>query len=201
MSNLLIFVDTSLSTSNYLEEYTECVNSLLKFYQTVNPDGLLSLATFNDDLAFQHVDKKARDVEKFSFAPSGNTALYDSLCVGLGTLLKFHIVVKQVPSLVIILTDGMDTSSRSMDAKTTALQIARCKARGWRFIFLGMTDHSVTLGRQMGCNIGILYSPTTKSFHAVDEVLSGLVTHMNKVWKDADIDLRLLEESLDSMKI
>lgn len=201
MPNILFFVDTSTSTSDYLTEYTACVNGLIRHCKTTRPEDLLTLVTFNDVLDYAYMAKKAKETEDIVITPSGTTALHASLCACLGTMLKFNKVTYQSPCLAIILTDGMDTNSGMVTARHSALQIARCKAQGWRFIFLGMTEDAVKLGRWMGANICILYSATTKSFQAIDEVLAGFVTHMDKAWKDVDIDLRILEESMGEMKI
>lgn len=195
MSNIILLVDNSYSVRHHAENYVNTINGIIA---DLPPDSLLTLVTFNETSNYLCVKKRVGDIERGltvqELNPIGLTAMFDNLCRILTRLLRFDDTIEQKSSTtVIIITDGEDNASTRLNAKLLAVQIALCKSRGWKFLFFGVTDTSVQLGRALGCNFCLHYANTTECFQRVRTVTKDLTENLPE--KDMDIDLcRLMTE-------
>ncbi len=196
MSRTLFLVDNSFSVLNYHRSYTAMVKNIIQILKTHSPQTLLSVALFNDQLEVLFQDKQASTVDTNfcdSLRIAGSTALYDSL----------NVVLTKVPEsdqggLIIILTDGEDTRSK-LQPHFLARKVDSFKQKGYKFIFLGTTPQSMFIGKNIGCNVCILYDTTEKSFQSVVKVLEPIIS--NKVQHDGDVDVREITDILSSFGI
>lgn len=200
--NLIFIIDNSLSTSYYSEQYTSAINGIINFQKNINPNSSLSLITFNETINYIYVNTNINSVEPIDVKklnPSGCTAFYDNFIAIINTLKKNYDKNSSNPPIVIILTDGEDNCSKKTEQGHVWLQINIVKAYGWKFVYLGTTEISVKIGRNIGCNACVLYETSEKSFAEISKVVGGLLNV--KVKDDIDIDIRDLTNSMDNIKI
>lgn len=198
--SVVFIIDRSSSVQPYLEPYLKTINGILRNF---SPNTLLTAAVFNECVHYLCINlplhKIDRPVGPEDIRPTGLTAFYDNVSAIINRLIAFYENNRQKAPIVIILTDGDDTCSKRIKKQQMALQIAMAKARGWQFIFLGVTENSVHIGREIGCNTCILYNTTEKCFTEIPNVLGKLLSDRNI--PDIDLDLRDLTEVLSNVKI
>lgn len=203
MNNIIFIIDNSQSVEPYMKDYIASINGILEKQKHINRDGLLTCVTFNDSINYLCINKAIREINREvssdDIRPSGLTAFYDNISAILRNMSQFFSNNKQSPPVVIILTDGDDTSSRHLTERQTMLQVQMCKANGWKFIFLGVTEKSINLGRYLGFDVCILYNTKEKSFNDIPETVSHFLGDGRNV--QADVDIRDLTDSMDTMNI
>jgi len=206
MSDHIIFIiDNSSSVSLYEKQYLETVNNIIQTQKYFNPKSLLSCILFNDYIQYLYINlpinKFENPININDLRPQGLTAFYDNISIIISKLLDLHKTQqndRKTPPLVIILTDGEDTCSKSTKEQTS-LQIHLAKKEGWQFIYLGVNEKSMRVGREIGCNTCIMYSCSLKGFPKVPEIMNKLLK--NKIVPVLDIDISDLTESLSNTKI
>lgn len=203
-SSLIFIIDTSTSIQPYLQHYTSAINGVIESQRTTNPRTLLSLITFNDEIKYLCLNKAidtlpVSPVTEEAIKPNGLTAFHDNVCAILQHVNSFFTNNHQCPPVVVILTDGDDTSSRLLSERHTMLQVARCKARGWRFIYLGVTDQAITIGRKIGFDVCILYDSTEGSFTRIPDAVHHFIS--NEQQEHVDVDIRELTESIAGVSL
>lgn len=202
MNNLILIADISDSVKQYLELYIKTINSIIESQRINNPKSLFSYINFNTSVDYYCVNKRLDlilPIEKNDIKPFGMTAMYDCLFKIIHDMQEFYKVNKQSPPLIIILTDGDDNASRISNVQKLALQIAMTKAFGWKYVFLGVTEQSMLIGKQIGCDTCIIYNPTEKSFGNITNLMSDIFRN-NQLPKE-DLDLRELENCFEEMKM
>ena len=161
---------------------------------------MLTCATFNDNINYLCINKLIGEInQEVDIRATGLTAFYDNVSAILRNMSAFFNNNKQRPPFVIILTDGDDTSSKHLKEQQTMLQVQMCKAKGWKFIFLGITETSIKLGKYLGFDVCILYNTKENSFKDIPETVSHFIKNNNK--GHVDIDIRDLTDVMDSMNI
>jgi len=104
------------------------------------------------------------------YSPNGMTALYDA--VG-DAVTKTGAYLESLPDedrpqdiVVVILTDGMENSSRRWDLGQVARLIADAEDDGWQFVFLGANLDSRAVAHRMGMrNAAVVdWSPEKASY-------------------------------------
>jgi len=205
MSDHIIFIiDKSSSVSLYEKQYLETVNNIIQTQKYFNPNSLLTCILFNDYIQYLYINlplnKFETPININDLRPQGLTAFYDNISIIISKLLDLYKNQQsyKTPPLVIILTDGEDTCSKSTENQAS-LQIHLAKKEGWQFIYLGVNEKSMRIGREIGCDTCIMYSCSLKGFSKVPEIMNKLLK--NKIVPVLDIDISDLTESLSNTKI
>jgi hypothetical protein len=119
--------DTTISA------YNEYVNSLKKDKKS---DYKLSLTLFDTEFCQLYERKSLKDVEdldRVKYDPDGCTALYDAVCSTLNRVKK-----SRKKSLVVIITDGLENSSKKYTEKEFKELVEDLTAKkNWTFVYLG----------------------------------------------------------------
>lgn len=117
-----------------------------------------TLYVFNTDVGVKQLcsvlSTKWKPIPPQLFAPSGGTPLFDAIwaaCAHTETALRRAEGAADV--LVIICTDGEETSSVDHTAVDTADLIARRRAEGWQFVFLGLGHDAEAIAHSLGVPI------------------------------------------------
>ena len=137
MKRILILLDESgsMGESGKREETISGFNKWLDEQQAIPEDGtVVSLIKFNTAHANIYLDKAMKDVPKLTketYVPGGMTALLDAVSSGCNS------VSQADPTLVLILTDGEENSSRETTLAQVKELIESRKAGGWEFHFIG----------------------------------------------------------------
>lgn len=204
MTNSIIFIiDNSHSIQPYINSYTHAINGIIKIQKNENPNSVLSCVTFNDNIKYLCLNKPIRDIEREvdpeDIRPTGLTAFYDNVSAILRNMCDFYNKNIQDPPVVIILTDGDDTSSKHLTEKQTMLQVQTCKAYGWKFIFLGVSESSIKIGKYLGFDTCILYNTKENSFNDIPHTVSHFIKNTNK--EHIDVDIRDLSDLITNMNL
>lgn len=132
-------VDQSGSMESVKSETVNGFNKLLAEQKGSPREAALSLALFNERVRLVHDAVPIADVPLLShelYVPAGGTALND----GIGYMIQAigKRASRLTPVLVVILTDGLDTSSSQFSAADVRQMIAyRRLNHDWEFLFLG----------------------------------------------------------------
>jgi len=131
------------------------VNAMNEQVQTLRErseefDILVTLVHFNHNVEFILTNAPAAELQEIplsAYQPNGGTALRDAIGVTIDTL------TKECPDgdgdfLVIVITDGEDTSSSIFNQSHMAEKIQTMKDKGWTFTYLG-TDESLETAKAM----------------------------------------------------
>lgn len=101
---------------------------------------------------------KIKDLDTESYAPAGNTALYDAVCRTINSVKE----TKGQKVITVIMTDGEENSSREFNEKHMRDLIAEKEKKGnWTFVYLGANQDSYAKAAQFGFN-----PMNTSNFHA-----------------------------------
>lgn len=200
MAHLLFVIDTSLSIENYIDNYLSSINNIIK---NLDRDSVVSIATFSETYKFLSICSELDNVPTLSrnnVNAYGLTALYDNLNRVLSFLHRFDNKTQRKRHICVIFTDGDDNYSKSINPKLLSLQINIAKNAGWEFIFLGVNDLSLKKGREIGCNITILYEPTENCLSNISKVVSEFIKS-DKLSEDIEVDLVSLTRDMGELKV
>jgi hypothetical protein len=128
----------------------DCVSDTIGGFNTFlkeqDPDTVLSLTLFDNEI--KHVYKKAvRDIEPLdtkTYVPRGGTALLDAI----GCVIK-SVPIDETPSIV-ILTDGIENSSKKYSKLHINDLIEEKKKSGWTFVFLAANQDAIQSASEIG---------------------------------------------------
>ena len=149
-------VDRSGSMSSMGCEVMNGFNSFLKEQKALPGKCTATVVRFDDKVeVLQHGVplQEVREADRTTFAPRGMTALLD----GMGQTIK--IVEQKVQSMapkpdktmVMILTDGAENTSREFSRKAVMASIKRLEATGnWEFVFVGANQDAIAVGASYG---------------------------------------------------
>lgn len=135
--NAYILVDRSGSMATKWEETISSVNAYVK---ELKVDGYVTVAFFDDhngtqfDLVRNEV--RFREFEPISakeFQPRGGTPLYDCL----ERLVSLAEKENSSKTVIVVMTDGQENSSKEITKDTAKYIVKKCKAKDWQVVFLG----------------------------------------------------------------
>lgn len=125
----------SMSDSTVIHELTE-------FLKIQNQQNRISLFFFNQEVekitSLQRVSMVNIEQIENLYIPCGSTSLFDAL----DYVVLDAEVNSDKPPVIVIYTDGVDTSSktcRSFDVRSAVFELQK---RGWTFIFMGASPES-----------------------------------------------------------
>ena len=149
--SILFIMDKSGSMTNMGVEPVEGLNNFFEEQKTV-ASYTATLVLFNEKPEFVFTNKASSEIEKLShdqYAPNGMTALYDAICSAIEKQKE-----TQIDNVIcVILTDGLENSSKEYDSKTTKNLITQMeKDHNWKFMYLGANQDSFSVGGGLGIN-------------------------------------------------
>jgi len=201
--NLILLIDRSASVKAYADLYLQTINGIIEAQKYTRPDSTLTCVFFNETIEYSCINFPVKNIDRplemSELKPSGLTAFYDNVSAVLHNLHRFHQKNQQKPPVVIVLTDGEDTSSRLINEHQMALKIAMLKAFAWQFVYMGVSENSVRIGRDLGFNTCIQYSCSQASFSRIPEIIAKLLS--DRVMPAVDIDISDISDTLSNLKI
>jgi len=138
-ARILFVLDRSGSMESIKQEAINGFNKFLKDQQALPGTCSFSLMLFDNLIEDPHVDVAIKDVPQLTeetFVPRGMTALYDAV----GTMLKRYEFKNEagVKTILVILTDGEENSSKEYNKNTVSKVIKKLEdEHGWETLFLG----------------------------------------------------------------
>lgn len=202
--SIILIIDTSYSINHILDNYFKSINSIIDEQLSINKFTKYSIITFNDEQKILCINEQIgiskRRLSRDDLKPNGFTRLYDSVSSILVHFDKFYEKNSESPT-VIILTDGDDTASKKISLSQLYLQIARNKQKGWKFIYLGITEKSLKIGREIGANITILYNTSHESFSFLPQLMKDIFIKNIGENENTEIDISDILKNMSNLKI
>ncbi len=180
-THIAVLVDRSGSMWGIKDDMVGGLNEFFKGQSKVEGDCLVDYAQF-DTLFEQVYTDVPVSKAKAVIEPRGGTALLDSIGKTINDLKSR---IKNKPKsvrpdnvLVVIVTDGMENSSREFKSEDIKAMIKDRESKGWEFVFLGANMDAVSVAQDFGIKAGsaLTYNTTTSGIGATSQVLSNYTT-------------------------
>lgn len=102
---------------------------------------------------------KFKDLSPTETSPRGGTPLYDSTA----KLINLAEAVGNEKTVIIIMTDGEENSSKAYTLQAIRDRIVTCKARNWEVLFLGAEFNADNIATQYGLSKGKVINTTLEN--------------------------------------
>jgi hypothetical protein len=181
-SALITFVlDESGSMNRIAQSARDGFNEYLQEQITGEGQTWWTLTTFTSRASTRFAVIPGEEVRPLGddYSPNGMTALYDAVGDSVTKTKAFldSLAHDDRPQdvIVVILTDGMENSSRRWDLGRVARLIADAEDDGWQFVFLGANLDSRAVAHDMG-----MRKAAVVDWHADD------ASHKRAMWEASD---------------
>ena len=164
----------------------EPVQGLNNFYTKQKESGEFTstLVFFSENVTFHHKNINGKDVPtltKNDYNIGGMTALYDAI----GQSIEYQKSIKTENVIFVILTDGLENSSREYKKTTIKNLITKMeKEHKWLFIYLGANQDSFEVSSGLGIHnsADYEYSPAgcIQVMRSISENVSRCISHDSK---------------------
>lgn len=187
---LVFFFDSSSSVSGTETTMCKYLRKMIHKYKQSNLNILFTFITFSSLDEVKYYRCPLNQINELDYRAGGDTALYDCLFKDISNLVNQQIDINGIASktIVTIMTDGMDNSSKLHSEEDVKKLVEYTKSLGWEYIFL-LKDNLV-LDSFIGIDIdhiGIYndFQSIKKCFHAMDEAIKGFIFTgtIDKNWK------------------
>lgn len=165
----MVVLDRSGSMSSMLEQTIAGVNNHIKTVSKDIDDVVWTLMMFDTDgIDYLYTAKKPEAVKQLdtkNFVPRAATPLLDAIGKALTDLDSFidGLTESARPERVsiVIMTDGLENSSREYTHEIIRDMIKEREDRGWQVIYLGANQDAFSVGAGMGITTTRTFSPET----------------------------------------
>lgn len=200
VTELVFILDRSGSMDPLAEDTIGGYNSLLKKQKELPGKAMVTTVLFDDQYEVLHNGEDLNEVEPLTSATyyaRGCTALLDA--VG-RTLMDVDAkykgladFMKPSKTMVVIITDGMENSSREYTYEKVKKMISARREIGWEFVFLGANIDAEAVAENIGIdrNRAARYSANGKAVRRSYEVVEDMAaqvrcnSHISDDWKDS----------------
>ena len=202
VSDIVFFFDRSGSCEGTEKATIASFNNLIETEKSKKYETYVSVVLFNHKSKEVFERVPISEFKSLKYKSSNATLLYDTLCE---YLKKYkNMTPSSGKKLAVIMTDGMDTSSRDYNLSKTCDIIKECKKVGWEFIFLGAKIDSLEMALKLGIDYSADYilddAGISAGFKAIEAALGNLRVSGNigSSWKKPLQDNLKSIESKDS---
>lgn len=158
LTELVFILDRSGSMQSLTADTIGGFNSLIEKQRREVGECLVSTVLFNDKSAVLHDRKPLSEIKEMTaaeYSARGGTALIDAIGAAIHHIGNIHKYARteDVPqhTLFVIITDGMENSSRVYTSDKVKNMIERQKSKyGWEFLFIGANIDAVETAQSFG---------------------------------------------------
>ncbi|MCD8049552.1 MAG: VWA domain-containing protein [Clostridia bacterium] len=158
LTEIVFILDRSGSMCGLESDTIGGFNSMIKKQRREPGEALVSTILFDgvSEVLHDRVDiRRIAPMTRDDYTTRGSTALLDAIGGAIHHIGNVHKYARSedVPehTMFVIITDGMENSSRSYDSRTVKKMIERQKQKyGWEFLFLGANIDAVETARHFG---------------------------------------------------
>ena len=186
LTELVFILDRSGSMSGLEKDTIGGFNSMLEKQKKESGEAFVTTVLFDDNYELLHDRKNIRGIEaitKKEYYVRGSTALLDAMGITINNIGKAlsdtNEEERPVKVLFVIITDGMENSSREFSYKKIKEMVEHQKSKySWDFIFLGanidaiMTAGSFGISADRAANFVSDSAGTQLNYRAVSEAVS-----------------------------
>ena len=208
LTHIVFILDKSGSMYPLTKDTIGGFNSYLdKQKEESTGEAVVSCYLFNTvtDVLYTNKDiKKAKHMTEKVYCAEGGTALYDAVGLAISQTTKNNENIKPQKTLFVIMTDGMENSSREYSHKAIkALIESKRKDAGWEFIFMGANFEAEDFAESLGMDrkLAITYecdeAGTELNFGSLHSI-----THVARANMDLDclIDSEDVNDSFEKIR-
>lgn len=158
LTELVFILDRSGSMQRLTADTIGGFNSLIEKQRRETGECLVSTVLFNNNSAVLHDRKPLSEIGEMTssdYSAQGGTALIDAIGAAIHHIGNIHKYARpeDVPqhTLFVIITDGMENSSRMYTSDKVKKMIERQKSKyGWEFLFIGANIDAVETAQSFG---------------------------------------------------
>lgn len=158
ISSINQYVETLKKTKNLDANITVSAFDTGDFSKSViesRVNSALSFVTIRDNVSI----KEFKSLEATELSPRGGTPLYDATA----QIINMAETDNNKKSVIIIMTDGEENSSKEYNLAAIKARIEGCIARDWEVVFLGAEFNADNTARSYGLDSGKVISTTLKN--------------------------------------
>ncbi len=183
-TELIFVLDRSGSMSGLEESTIDGYNQVLDKQRKEVDSALVSTILFDDDSVMLHQReniKTVRPLTRHDYVTQGCTALLDAVGSTIHFFTRTHLETPEESrpdkTLMVILTDGMENSSREYDRERVNRLISQKREAGWEILFMGANIDAVKAAQDIGisedfaCDYHADLEGTTLNFEAINNVV------------------------------
>lgn len=171
--NAYVLLDRTGSMAIRWEEALSAVNTYVKEVGKKTPTTKFTVACFDhfEKLCFD-VLRDGVSIEKWKpitdedAVPRGGTPLYDALARAVGLAEK----AGKKRTSIVVMTDGMENSSKETSQAAAKSMLDRCQKRGWDIVFLGADFDAFAQASMVGVSMGSTMNTQAGSYGAAAKV-------------------------------
>lgn len=193
MRELIFILDRSGSMAGLESDTIGGFNSVLSTQKEEDNEGLLTTVLFDNHYELLHDRLKIKDIKPLTeeeYYVRGMTALLDA--IGKTIINIEQAQDKQpVPTLITIITDGLENASREFTYEHIKELIYRKeKHDNWKFVFLGANIDTFDVASKMGISFDSAqsYVSDERGISSVYKSLNKNISMYKKIRKDEDED-------------
>ncbi len=153
ITEIAFVLDKSGSMSNLVEDTIGGFNSILSQQKEKEGRAYITTMLFNHEFSWLHDHLDIHDVRPITrkqYFTSGCTALYDAIGHTVNRLDRIRESEEDANVLMVIITDGMENSSREFEGGQIRKMIEARREKGWEFLFLGANIDSFAVSEGLG---------------------------------------------------
>jgi uncharacterized protein YegL len=152
-------------------------NGMIEKQKNVEGEALISTVLFDHESVVLHDRINIREIRPMTdkdYTVRGCTALLDAIGGAIHHIGNIHKYARNedVPekTVFVIITDGMENSSREYSGAAVCENVKRLRAKGWTFVYIGANHDAVEVARRM----------------SIDNAMNFQATHEDtrRMWKD-----------------
>ncbi len=177
-----LVIDRSGSMADKKSDTEGGIRTLLAEQAEIAIPTTVSLVDFDTEVRFVYELENVNDAPAYTLVPRGMTALLDAVGESVANLKR---LIKAMPKqdrptqvVFVIMTDGLENSSREWDLDAVRTLIEKRRAKGWEVLFLGAGIDAFAAARGMGIDGSTTMSytgdakGTAAAFSATSRVIS-----------------------------
>ncbi len=188
LTELVFILDRSGSMERLTDDTIGGFNSLIKKQRAEKGECFVSTVLFNNrsEVLYDRVPlDKIPEMTRADYAAQGGTALIDAIGAAIHHIGNVHKYARNedVPknTMFVIITDGMENSSRMYSSDRVKKMIERQKTQyGWEFLFIGANIDAVETAQSFGISKdrAVDYIADSEGTGVVYDALSSAVSMM-----------------------
>jgi len=167
-TEIIAILDRSGSMTSIINDCIGGFNSFIEEQQEIKDDTSISVFTFDEfsqEIVSTQPIKDMEPLTRKEWSPRGLTSLYDSIGIIITNKEDIYQKEKNAPdrTLVIITTDGEDTSSKEYNSEMVKELIERKRKDGWEFVFTAANQDAFIGALSLGISGSNSVTWTTKT--------------------------------------
>ncbi len=154
-TELIFLIDKSSSCTGLESDTCIGYNQLIEKEKRSSFPTKVTTVLFNHNIEEIGFRQEISTVQKLQYEAGGETSLYDAFCSTIEKIEKARTMatIKPNRTVVAIMTDGMDISSKYYDIEDMKNIIRRCQNQGWEFLFLGALENAQEIAASVGIKL------------------------------------------------